>query len=155
MTIKTRSFDYDINGATHEAVLASDSENAKPAVMICHAWAGRSAFENDKAEALAKLGYTGVAVDLFGKGVLGSSKEENQKLIEPFVGDRKMLQARLADILSVVKEQPEVDAGNVAAIGFCFGGLCVPRYGAVERERQRRGQLPRASRRAGQYRRKG
>jgi len=125
MTINTRSFDYNIDGATHEAVLGSDGDSAKPAVMICHAWAGRSEFENDKAEALAKLGYTGIAIDLFGKGVLGSSKEENQKLIEPFVGDRKMLQARLASILAVVKEQPEVDAGNVAAIGFCFGGLCV------------------------------
>ena len=47
MTIKTRSFDYDIGGATYEAVLASDGDNAKPAVMICHAWAGRSPFEND------------------------------------------------------------------------------------------------------------
>lgn len=124
MSIKTQSVDYEIEGKPYEAFVAHNGKPA-PAVMICHAWAGRSAFENDKAEAIAKLGFTGVAVDLFGKGVLGSSKEENQKLIEPFVGDRKMLQARLADILAVVKEQPEVDAGNVAAIGFCFGGLCV------------------------------
>lgn len=125
MTITTRTVDYEIDGASYEAVLASSGADAKPGVMICHAWAGRSDFEVDKAKALAELGLTGVAIDLFGKGVLGSSKEENQKLIEPFVGDREMLQKRLADILAIVKEQPEVDAGNVAAIGFCFGGLCV------------------------------
>jgi len=27
--------------------------------------------------------------------------------------------------LETLREQPEVDAGRVAAIGFCFGGLCV------------------------------
>jgi len=125
MTVQTRAFDYEIDGKTYEAVLASADGAARPGVLVCHAWAGRSAFEVDKAKALAALGYTSIAIDLYGKGVLGSSTEENQALMTPFVEDREMLRARLCAIIEIVKQQPEVDAAKIAAIGFCFGGLCV------------------------------
>ena len=124
MTFAVRNFDYDIDGKTHEAVLAGDG-SPRPTVLICHAWAGRSEFEGDKAKAIAELGYTGVAIDLYGKGVLGTSAAENEALMTPFVQDRAMLQARLNSIVDIVKGQPECNASRVAAIGFCFGGLCV------------------------------
>ncbi|WP_425409436.1 dienelactone hydrolase family protein [Hyphococcus sp.] len=125
MSVETRTFTYSIDGKEFEAFLAAPGKSPAPAVLIAHAWAGRSDFENNKAKALAELGYTGVAIDLFGKGVLGQSKEENQKLIEPFVEDRPFLQKRLTENIDIVKEQPETDASKLAAIGFCFGGLCV------------------------------
>ncbi len=125
MKIHTRPVEYEIDGVTYEAVVSSENERARPGVLICHAWAGRSEFEVEKAKALAALGYTGIAIDLYGKGVLGTSTEECQALMTPFVDDRSMLQKRLATILSITKELPEVDADKVAAIGFCFGGLCV------------------------------
>lgn len=124
MTIETRNLEYEIDGKSYEAVIAG-SGGKHPAVLVAHAWAGRSEFEVDKAKALAELGYAGVAIDLYGKGVLGSSTEENQALMAPFVKDRAMLQARLLKVIDVVKEQPEADATKIAAIGFCFGGLCV------------------------------
>ncbi len=125
MTAQTRAFDYKIDGKTYEAVLASPDGSARPGVLVCHAWAGRSEFEVDKAKALAALGYTGIAIDLYGKGVLGSSAEENRALMTPFIEDREMLRARLSTIIDIVKQQPEVDSEQIAAIGFCFGGLCV------------------------------
>jgi dienelactone hydrolase len=36
-----------------------------------------------------------------------------------------MLQKRLLIALATLRQQAEVDATRVAAIGFCFGGLCV------------------------------
>ena len=36
-----------------------------------------------------------------------------------------MLRTRLVDTVRVVQTLPEVDPKRVAAIGFCFGGLCV------------------------------
>lgn len=125
MSISTRNFDYEIDGKTYEGFLAAPSNIPAPVILIAHAWAGRSPFENDKAKALAELGYTGLAIDLYGKGVLGSSVGENQKLMTPFMEDRKFLQQRLAANLDIVKNQPEADASKVGAIGFCFGGLCV------------------------------
>jgi dienelactone hydrolase len=120
----TRALNYSFNGNDYEAFLAAPAATPAPGVLICHAWAGRSPFENAKAEALAGLGYAGVAIDLFGKGVLGQTKEECQQLIQPFTANRAMLQSRLKAILEIVRKQPEVDQNRIAVIGFCFGGLC-------------------------------
>ncbi len=127
MSIETRAIDYEIDGKTFEGVFAVNSSQAgeRPAVLVAHAWAGRADFEVDRAKALAALGYAGFAIDLYGKGVLGSSTEENQALMTPFIEDRAMLQSRLMHIVDLVKSQPEADASRVAAIGYCFGGLCV------------------------------
>lgn len=127
MTIQTRTIDYQDGEVDLQGYLAWDDavEGKRPGVMIAHAWAGRSDFENGKAEELAKFGYVGFALDNFGKGILGRNTEENSALIQPFLDDRAMLQGRLQIALDVLKGLDEVDASRVAAIGFCFGGLCV------------------------------
>ena len=127
MTIRTRTIDYQDGDLDLQGYLAWDDAvgGKRPGVMISHAWAGRSDFENGKAEELAKLGYVGFALDNFGSGILGTNTEENSALIQPFLDDRAMLQGRLQVALEVFKGFDEVDASRVAAIGFCFGGLCV------------------------------
>ncbi len=127
MTIQTRTIDYQDGDVDLQGYLAWDDavEGTRPGVMIAHAWAGRSDFENGKAEALAKLGYVGFALDNFGRGIIGTNTAENSALIQPFLDDRAMLQRRLQIALEVLKGLDEVDASRVAAIGFCFGGLCV------------------------------
>ncbi|MCA8888378.1 MAG: dienelactone hydrolase family protein [Parvularculaceae bacterium] len=127
MAIKKRAVEYDYDGKTYEGLLAVDAaaSGKRPAVVISHAWAGRTDMENAFAEKVAAMGYAAFALDLYGKGVTGSSTEENQKLMTPFVEDRAMLQARMKNVVDVVRGLDEVDAKKVAAIGFCFGGLCV------------------------------
>jgi dienelactone hydrolase len=61
---------------------------------------------------------------MYGKGVLGTSPEQNMKLMQPFMADRAMLQQRMNAALAAVRLMPWVDDTNIAAIGFCFGGLC-------------------------------
>ncbi len=45
--------------------------------------------------------------------------------MKPFLDDRSLLQARMALSLETLRQQPEVAADKTAAIGYCFGGLCV------------------------------
>ncbi len=125
--IQERTIDYEHNGTVLEGFLAYDDavSGPRPGVLISHAWAGREPFECDKARALAQLGYAGFALDLYGKGVIGSSPEENTKLMQPFLDDRAMLHVRLGIALETFGKQQEVDADRIAAMGFCFGGLCV------------------------------
>lgn len=127
MAIKTELVEYTDNGVTLEGYLAWDDAGAAsmPGVMISHAWAGRSEFECGKARLLAELGYAGFAHDLYGKGVLGGGTAENAKLMQPFLDDRGMLQTRLAAVLETLRGRPMVDASRIAAMGYCFGGLCV------------------------------
>jgi len=96
-----------------------------PAVLISHAWGGRDEFVADKARQLARLGYAGFALDVYGKGRRGSSREENARLIEPFMQNRALLARRMQAALGAVRDLPQVDERRIAAMGFCFGGLCV------------------------------
>ena len=125
--IKEELIEYEHNATVLEGFLAYDDskQGARPGIMISHAWAGRGEFECNKARKLAELGYAGFALDLYGKGVLGSGPEENQKLMAPFLEDRALLQSRLTKSLDTLREQTVVDKERTAAMGFCFGGLCV------------------------------
>ena len=127
MGIHTRTIEYKDGDTVLEAYMAWDDSagDPRPGVMVSHAWAGRSDLEESKAEQLAELGYVGVAIDLYGKGVHGQSKEQNAALMKPLLEDRSMLQRRMKLGLEQVRKQREVDASRVAAMGFCFGGLCV------------------------------
>lgn len=127
MSLNHRLIEYSDGDTVLEGRLVWDDSVAgpRPGILVAHAWAGRSDFEDDKADALAVLGYTAFAIDLYGKGVRGSSTEENAALMQPFLDDRAMLQNRLLVSLETLRAQNEVDASNTAAIGFCFGGLCV------------------------------
>jgi dienelactone hydrolase len=125
--IKTRNIEYNHDGVILEGMLTFDDSRTgpRPGILVSHAWGGRGEFECNKARALAELGYTGFALDLYGKGVLGSTPEENTKLMTPFLEDRSLLQSRLTLALKTMQAQDEVDGEYCAAIGFCFGGLCV------------------------------
>ena len=127
MTIQTRPVEYQHGTVTCEGLLAWDDAIAgpRPAVAISHTWAGRSAFEEARAVELARQGYTGFAIDLYGKGVSGATPEENSALMAPLMEDRALLQARIAAAVAVLGQQAEVAPGKIAAIGYCFGGLCV------------------------------
>jgi dienelactone hydrolase len=127
VAIVTRPVAYRDDDLLLEGLLAWDDaiEGPVPAVAIAPTWAGRGAFEEDRACALAALGYAGFAIDMYGKGVAGGSPEENSALMAPLLADRALLQKRIGRAVAVMREQPEVDASRVAAMGYCFGGLCV------------------------------
>ena len=127
MTIQTRTIEYKDGDLTFEAFMAWDDtcHESRPGVLISHAWGGRSDFEDNKAAQLAELGYVGFAIDLYGKGFRGSTPDENTVLMQPLLNDRPLLQQRMQIALSQCRKQNEVDATRVAAMGFCFGGLCV------------------------------
>ena len=127
MAIVSNTVGY-LDGDTHlEGFFAYDDawEGRRPAVLISHAWGGRDEFVAEKAKKLAELGYVGFALDMYGSGRRGSSPDENAQLMQPFMQDRALLQRRINAALYAVKLLPFVDDSKVAAIGFCFGGLCV------------------------------
>jgi len=123
--METELIEYGHEGTVLEAFMAHDPSKGRcPTVLIFHAWRGRDEFVLEKAKWIASLGYVGVALDIYGKGVIGSSVEENGKLMEPFMKDRKFLFSRMESGFSAVQNHPSVDPSQFGAIGFCFGGLC-------------------------------
>lgn len=119
--------EYEHAGVAFEGYLALDGSGARSrsAVMIAHTWQGRGEFVCDKARILAGQGYAGFAIDLYGNGVVGNSPEESAALMQPLLDDRALLHGRLLAALAALQEVDAVDRAKIAAIGYCFGGLCV------------------------------
>ena len=126
--MKKELIDYNDGSAELEAFVAyEEAESPKPLVLVVHDWSGRRDFACKAAERVAGMGYVGMAVDMYGKGVFGSDGdiELNSSLMDPFVSDRAMLRDRIAAALEAGRNLSQVDASKVAAMGYCFGGMCV------------------------------
>lgn len=125
--MRTKKIEYYHDETVLEGYLAynADITKPRPGVLVVHDWTGRNEFASHKADKLAELGYVGFALDMFGKGVIGKDKEEKSALIKPFVDDRKFLLERMQVAYETFKKIDVVDTNRIAAIGFCFGGMCV------------------------------
>ena len=131
MAIVNRLVDYRVQEGNQGTALQGrvyfddTASGPRPAVLVGHQWGGRDEFADGQAEALAKLGYVGFALDMYGVGVRGSTVAECSALLGPFLKERKMVSRRMQAAVDTVRALPGVDTTRVAAIGFCFGGLCV------------------------------
>lgn len=126
--MKKELIDYNDGSAELEAFVAyEEADSPKPLVLVVHDWSGRRDFACKAAERVAGMGYVGMAVDMYGKGVFGSDGdvELNSSLMDPFASDRAMLRDRIRAALEVGRNLSQVDASKVAAMGYCFGGMCV------------------------------
>lgn len=124
--MREQPIEYRDGEALLEGFLCYDESQPgpRPAVLINHAWGGRDEFVERKARRLAWQGYVCFALDNYGKGKRGTTPEESSALMTPFMNDRAMLRKRLLSGLMAAKAMPIVDAGRIAVMGFCFGGLC-------------------------------
>lgn len=124
----TKYIDYHDGETQLEGYLAYHETGAvKPAVLIAHDWSGRREFACKAAERVAAMGYVGFALDMYGKGIFGrdGDLEGNAALMNPFANDRGLLRQRINAALTAVRTLPQVDAARIAAMGYCFGGMCV------------------------------
>jgi dienelactone hydrolase len=128
MTVRMRTIDYQDGATALAGELAWDDAwtSPRPAVVVVHdAMKATGGFEEGRAASLAGQGYAGFVLDVYGKGVHGRDFDESLALMTPFQQDRGALVRRLQAGLDAAAAQPEVDARRMAAIGYCFGGMCV------------------------------
>lgn len=126
--MKTEYIQYNDGNTALEGYAAyHEAKTQKPLVLVAHDWTGRREFACKAAERVAALGYVGFALDMYGKGVFGKDGDVagNSALMNPLASDRKMLRQRIGAALVAGRNIPQVAAARVAAMGYCFGGMCV------------------------------
>jgi dienelactone hydrolase len=125
----TELIEYSDGETVLEGYLAYPDSGTQPlpAVLVAHDWSGRREFANEAANRMARLGYVGFALDMYGKGIVGSDgdMEGNAALMNPFASDRALLRQRISAALDCVNKLLRVDSTKVAAMGYCFGGMCI------------------------------
>ncbi len=128
--IKEESVNYSASGVTLKGFIAWDEirKGKRPVVLVVHEWWGLNDYSKMRARQLAELGYLAMAVDMFGNGDTASDPAGARQLTSAFYNNPTLAKARLDAAIDKVKEYPLADAGNIAAIGYCFGGSMVLNY---------------------------
>jgi dienelactone hydrolase len=121
-----RTLDYTDGDTVFEAYVAvpPGPPGRRPTVLLAHDWSGLNEGMRAVAGRVAALGYACFALDAYGKGVRGDQAGDNAHLMAPLMADRALLRRRLLAALAAALRHPAVDPGRVAAMGYCFGGLC-------------------------------
>jgi dienelactone hydrolase len=91
-------------------------------VIVVHEWWGHNQHARNQAIRLAKSGYVGFALDMYGKGKVTTHPETAQAVASEATKDPQLVKARFLAALDVLKQDPHVDPERIAAIGYCFGG---------------------------------
>jgi dienelactone hydrolase len=71
---------------------------------------------------LAGLGYTALAVDMYGDGKMADHPDEAGKFATEVSKNMPMAKARFEAGMKLLRKHKTVDARKIAAFGYCFGG---------------------------------
>jgi dienelactone hydrolase len=133
--IQSQEITYSCGGVDLQGYVAwnSELEGPRPGVLVVHEWWGNNEYARRRTDMLAELGYTGMAVDMYGGGKTADNPEQAGALMNGLLGDLGVVRDRFNAALDVLKKHATTDAGKMAAIGYCMGGgivLHMARYGA-------------------------
>lgn len=122
--VQTREVAYQQNGTALTGLLAWDANitDPRPGVLVVHEWWGHDEHTRNQARRLAETGYVAFALDMYGDGKLAEHPEDAQRFMQEATADPAVVAARFAAAREVLTQDPHVRAGDLAAIGYCFGG---------------------------------
>lgn len=122
--IKTEEVTYSANGVSMKGYLAYDDavKGQRPGVLVVHEWWGHNEYARKRARMLAQLGYTALAVDMYGEGKQANHPNDAMKFAGEVMQNMEGATARFLAALDLLKKHKTVDATRTAAIGYCFGG---------------------------------
>ena len=75
--IQSQQIKYSAGGVEMNGYIAwdEDLEGQRPGVLVVHEWWGNNEYSRRRADMLAGLGYTAMAVDMFGGGQTADSPD--------------------------------------------------------------------------------
>lgn len=125
--IKTDTFTYTVDAVEFQGFMAWDASVAgkRPGILVVHEWWGHNEYARQRAEMLAKMGYTALALDMFGEGKTADHPKEAMGFVQEVMSSAGVASARFDKALEILRQHPTVNADNIGAAGYCFGGSVV------------------------------
>ena len=108
--VRTKELTYKQGDTELQGFLAWDaaSEGKRPGVLVVHEWWGHNQHARNQAIRLAKDGYVGLAVDMYGKGKVTTHPPEAQSFAAEATKDPALVKARLLAALDLLTWIPTV-----------------------------------------------
>lgn len=118
---------YQAGNTTLKGYLVWDDAKGhkQPGILVVHEWWGLNDYARKRARMLAELGYTALAVDMYGDGKTSEHGNEAASFMNAVIEQTGVSQQRFLAAKEFLQAQPNVNADKIAAIGYCFGGSTV------------------------------
>ena len=125
--VKTKTIEYKDGDTVLTGLLAWDDamSGKRPGVLVVHEWWGLNDYAKSRAEKLAAEGYVAFALDMYGAGKVTDHPDQAGTWMKEITGNIDTWTRRAQLGLDVLKSQDQVESGDLAAIGYCFGGATV------------------------------
>lgn len=122
--IKGEEVTYTSDSTNLKGYIAYNKNNTekRPGVLIVHEWWGHNDYVRQRADMLAELGYTAIAVDMYGDGKQADHPDDAGKFAMSVMSNLPEAKARFNAAVDLLKQHESVDGEKIAAIGYCFGG---------------------------------
>jgi len=119
-----KTVEYSAQGVVMKGYLAYDEsvEGKRPGVLVVHEWWGLNDYARRRARMLAELGYTALAMDMYGDGKQAMHPEDAKAFSSELMKNFDSAKARFVAGMEFLKQQASVDPTRIAAIGYCMGG---------------------------------
>lgn len=119
-----KTVEYSAQGVVMKGYLAYDEsiKGKRPGVLVVHEWWGLDDYARKRARMLAGLGYTALAVDMYGEGKVATHPDDAGKFASELMKNFDVAKARFMTAMDFLKQQETIDPTRIAAIGYCLGG---------------------------------
>ena len=115
---------YTSGDVAMQGYLAYDDtiSEKRPGILVVHEWWGLNEYTRERARMLAQLGYTALAVDMYGEGKQADHPDDAGKFATAVRQNLPAAMQRFSAAMDILQKHPTVDPEHTAAIGYCFGG---------------------------------
>lgn len=125
--LREQTVQYSSGGTPLKGYLVWDDaiDGKRPGVLVVHEFWGLNDYARSRARQLAQLGYTALALDMYGDGKATTHPTEAQGFMKSVMSRADVMKKRFVAAEAVLQQEDTVDPDQIAAIGYCFGGYVV------------------------------
>ena len=122
--VRGHEITYSDGGTSFKGYIAYDDaiSGKRPGILVVHEWWGHNEYARKRARMLAELGYLALAVDMYGDGKTADHPKDAGAFASAVGSNPELARARFEAAMKYLQERRTLEPGQVAAIGYCFGG---------------------------------